>query len=88
MLKALWTWISKENTRSTLTWLGGAVVAIVGALWKLYTHEPAAEEPAVVDRGARTDAPAQPTQTATADNGGIAINAEGNAHVSVDQSKQ
>lgn len=39
MLRRLWTWISQENNRQTLAWLGGAVVVIVGAAWKVYTYE-------------------------------------------------
>lgn len=97
MLKRLWTWISRERNRQTLAWLGGAVVVIAGALWKIYTYDPPAKRPAVVDAAPKPSEvsatqesvnaaePAPTDQSAKADHGGIAINADGNARVSVQQ---
>jgi hypothetical protein len=86
MPNAAWTWLSKENNRSTLILLGGAVAALAGAFWAVYTYQPPAKPP-TVQAEATTGSVPQPSQTAIADNGGIAINADGGANVSVHQTK-
>ena len=140
MLRRLWKWISDENNRRTLAWIGGAVVVIGGAGWKVYTYEPlwiskapvqalvsepalgvvasgeaasaadsaaiqtaahempAAHETVASDPAENDSAPSEanatpePTETprsqsAIARDGGIAINADGEASVSVQQSR-
>jgi hypothetical protein len=87
MSNSAWTWLGKENNRSALILIGSALAAVASAAWAIYTYErPADSRPLQTDSPAEP-VPAQPVQRAIAENGGIAINADGNASVSVHQTK-
>lgn len=90
MLKRIWIWLCRERTRQTLAFLGGGLVVVVSGLWTYFhgsTNEkhpvpmvalqPVAQEPSTT---VRQDARAEP--------GGIAINASGQASVTVSESKR
>jgi type II secretory pathway component PulM len=88
MLKHIWAWISRERTRQTLAFLGGGLVVLVSALWT-YIHEPAGEQHSVravaPESAMRAQTPGL-EQEARAESHGIAINAGGQASVTVHES--
>jgi hypothetical protein len=86
VLKLIWAWISRERTRKTLTFLGGGLVVLVSALWT-YIQEPTGEKhtvPVVTPQSEGRAQVAIPGQEARAGSSGIAINASGQASVSVE----
>ncbi len=38
MLEEIWNWLLKPENQKTVTFFGGGLVVVVGALWTLYTH--------------------------------------------------
>ena len=90
MLKRIWIWLCRERTRQTLAFLGGGLVVLVSGLWT-YFHESAGEKHTVPIVAPQSAAQAQSTtagQDARAESGGIAINAAGQARVTVRESKR
>jgi len=61
MLTDIWSFLQDENNRDVLTWIGGGIVVVVGAVWTVLKF--------VLSKRRGESAPA-PTMTAT--RGGIA----------------
>lgn len=67
----VWQWLSVESNQKVLAVLGASLAAVVTAGWAVFTWKhpkPKNDKPAV---------PPLSTQSATASNGGIAVNAAG-----------
>jgi hypothetical protein len=62
MLAGIWSFLHDENSRGVLTWVGGGVVAVAGAVWALLKF--------FLSR--RTAKKSAPMPTVTASHGGIA----------------
>ena len=60
--KTMWTLISSEKNRKTLSWLGAGLLVIIGGIWTWYTYLDA--------RSRESKAPAPQTQVGS---GGINI---------------
>ncbi len=97
----IWGFLSNKKNQQTLRWVGGAITAIATSGWALWQHmnPPVAKPeisplPAVVAPAPSSSVkppqtivatPLPPAQKATAGNGGIAVNASGNARVDIKQ---
>ena len=90
MLKSIWFWLCRERTRQTLAFLGGGLVVVVSGLWT-YFHGPTDEKhsvPMVAPQSATQEQSTTVRQDARAEPSGIAINATGQASVTVSESKR
>ena len=93
MLKTFWTWLSKTKNQKTLAWIGAGIVAAALAYKQVFPKQapPIAVQPPVAHPApapAPLPVPSQPVQAsvsvqqkATSGDGGVSVNASGNASV-------